>query len=353
VITPPPPTTRPKRPPRTEVKPPPIEPAPAEPPPSDPDPKPDEPPSLSLSTYQGPASTIALSPDGKRLYVGLAADKRWESRSQVFVWDWKARKVLSKLTNHAQPTTCLALSPDGKRLVSCTGINPFARPEATLIEIGADSLPIQMLHEKSIFRVRYSPDGKWIGTVGEDHVLHVWDGESGVLRGLWKQDFFSHGAVAFSPDSKLVAMQGDKNSVLILDIAPKLKPKALMQPEHGDRVRDLQFTPDGKWLLSASDDRTIRVWDVKTRLLLGTLVGHTQGVLSLGVSAKGKYAVSGGADGTVKVWGLEKGKLLRDVFVGQCEVNGVLFTPDAKTVLASTSTGRVYIIKSEVAEDAE
>src|SRR5262249_1850153 len=153
------------------------------------------------------------------------------------------------LTNHSLPTSCLALSPDGKRLVSCTGFNPFARPEATLIQIGDDALPAQLLHEKSILRVRYSADGKLIGTVAEAHHLRGWDGESGALLGVWKQDFFSHACLAFSPDSKYVAMQGDKNTILLLNLFPKLKPKGLLQPGHNDKVMDLQFTPDGKRLL--------------------------------------------------------------------------------------------------------
>ena len=57
---------------------------------------------------------------------------------------------------------------------------------------------------------------------------------------------------------------------------------ALLQIGHDNWVRGLKFHPGGKFLLSASDDKTLRVWDIKNKRNSKTLNAHTHFVTSLG-----------------------------------------------------------------------
>jgi WD40 repeat protein len=72
---------------------------------------------------------------------------------------------------------------------------------------------------------------------------------------------------------------------------------------HTGRVNDLAFSPrDGKWLVSGSEDGTIKVWEGATGKGMATLTGHAGAVKCVKFSQDGKTLVSGSADATIKLW---------------------------------------------------
>ena len=73
----------------------------------------------------------------------------------------------------------------------------------------------------------------------------------------------------------------------------------------------MAVSPDGRRAVSASDDKTLKVWDLETGRELRTLEGHSDGVTGVAVSPDGRRAVSASYDNTLKVWDLESGRELR------------------------------------------
>jgi len=67
------------------------------------------------------------------------------------------------------------------------------------------------------------------------------------------------------------------------------------------------FSPDGKRLLTASNDETVRLWDTKTGALQVTLIGHTSSVFSSAFSPDGKRVFTSGFDGTARLLDAETG----------------------------------------------
>ena len=104
--------------------------------------------------------------------------------------------------------------------------------------------------------------------------------------------------------------------------------------KHGDSVYSVSFSPDGKTLASASEDNTIKLWNLE-RKELKTLKGHDSRVLSVSFSPDGKTLASASEDKTIKLWNLE-GKELKTLKGHDSAVNSVSFSPDGKT-LASAS----------------
>ena len=71
---------------------------------------------------------------------------------------------------------------------------------------------------------------------------------------------------------------------------------------HTDCVMSVSFSPDGKYICSGSDDKTVRLWNVDTGKHVRTLNGHTNNVWSVSFSPDGKYICSGSFDKTVRLW---------------------------------------------------
>lgn len=105
---------------------------------------------------------------------------------------------------------------------------------------------------------------------------------------------------------------------------------------HEGGVTSVDITPDGQFIVSGGEDKTVRVWNSTTRECLWTLKGHEDHVLCIAVTSDGKYAVSGSRDKTVRLWELSTGKCLR-ILRGHTDwVNVVAVTPDGRRAVSGS-----------------
>ena len=74
---------------------------------------------------------------------------------------------------------------------------------------------------------------------------------------------------------------------------------------HSDNVKSVAYSPDGKKIVSGSNDGTIKIWDANTGQCLKTLKGHSGDVWSVAFSPDGTKIISGSWDDTIKIWGEE------------------------------------------------
>ncbi len=116
--------------------------------------------------------------------------------------------------------------------------------------------------------------------------------------------------------------------------------ETVLRDGHAMAVRRAVFSPDGRLLVSVSDDKLVIVWDFVHRKRLKMLTAHTERVNSIAFSSDGKWFATGSHDKKVIVWDavtLEKIRTLRE---HQDAVNAVAFSPDGKW-LASASSGDI------------
>ena len=103
---------------------------------------------------------------------------------------------------------------------------------------------------------------------------------------------------------------------------------------HEGGVGSIALSPNGKRIISASGDKTIKVWDAATGTELMTLRGHEDSVASATLSPNGERIVSGDYDGIIKVWDASTGDELKTLRGHQGAVYGVAFSPDGRRIIS-------------------
>jgi WD40 repeat protein len=114
---------------------------------------------------------------------------------------------------------------------------------------------------------------------------------------------------------------------------------------HSFDVSGVAVTADGKRAVSASEDHTLKVWDLESGRALRTLEGHSDVVSGVAVTADGKRAVSAADDNTLKVWDLESG-LAVATFHCDASVQCCAIAPGG-TIVAGDDAGRVHFLMLE------
>jgi WD40 repeat protein len=390
---------------------------------------------LSFRASEGVIPRIAFSPDGERL-----ATSGWDRTARL--WDAKTGDELMAFRGHREfvnidfgegkggtaargpnvgSVVSLAFSPDGKRLATA-GADYTVRvwditrqpdrvqfpAESTILGFTADGNNLRTLSGKQL-RVRdmetgqieksvelseapsrpvVSPDGRCLAGSCADGKTKAWNIQTG--KGLFA---IRGGLAIFSPDGKhLVTALGDQGgfsqepSVVKLWDAATGKELATLQ-RHEWRIFNLQFTADGKRLVSASADGSVKVWDMEgnrelrdfradfdmnsaafalspdgkqlagigegprplqpavrvyeleTGKEIAVLTGHRLPVRCLAYSPDGKRLASGGQDEEIKLWDIATGQALLSLPEQSGHIQSLVFSPNGHRLAASSPNG--------------
>lgn len=201
-------------------------------------------------------------------------------------------------------TTALAASPDGKWL-AMSGFQEALVVDAITLE------PVQRLVGLSerIESLSFSPDSLRLavtgGSPGRLGEVQVWAIESGTLEVSEHFGFDTISGGRFSPDGTKIVFGCSDNTLRAIDSVTGKQ--VLHQGAHEDWIRACVFTPDGKNIVSAARDMTVKLTEVETQRFVDNITSITPGALRGGVNSLAMHPernefLVGGADGTPKVY---------------------------------------------------
>lgn len=150
----------------------------------------------------------------------------------------------------------------------------------------------------------------------------------------WVQD------VAFSPDSRYVLTGSSDKTVQLWDA---LTGQTLQTFKgHEAPINAVAFSPDGTVAATAGDDRTVRLWDIRTDQAIRTFNGHDKAIWSVVFSPDGTQIATASLDKTARLWDVQTGQVLQTFEDHADEVYGVTFSPDGKHV---ASAGKDQVVR--------
>ena len=164
-------------------------------------------------------------------------------------------------------------------------------------------------HDKPIFAVCYSPDGKSVATACRDGTARIRDADSGRELAVFSGHTGDVNTVSLSPDGRLAATGGDDRTVRLWNIAPP-GPRRLPGPQR-DGVRRRLFARF-KNAGDAGDDELVKLWDTVTARERMSLRGHHGRIMAMAFAPAGNLLATVTRDGHCQIWDLGTGHVRID-----------------------------------------
>ena len=148
-------------------------------------------------------------------------------------------------------------------------------------------------------------------------------------------------AVAVTPDGHFVVSASRDQTLRLWDL--KSRKTIRKFKGHADAVFAVAVTPDGRCAISGSKDRTLRLWDLKSGKTIRKFEGHTDEVYAVAVTSDGRFVVSGSEDHTLRLWNIKRKKAIA-IFTGESAMRSCAIARNGRTIIAGDDTGRVYFV---------
>jgi glucose repression regulatory protein TUP1 len=284
--------------------------------------------------------SVSFSPDS-RLVASGAEDR------VIRLWDFIDERIVRVFTGHEADIYALDFAPSGELVVSGSGdctariwnvhqgncVHVLVHDESTpvlcangdVLAVEAESVPSVPRNsgDTGVTSVVFSPCSRFVATGSLDTFVRIFDVATGVLLDRLTGHEDSVYSVSFRSDGRQLASGSLDRTVRLWDI-PDYGPASDLAAEqrtahlpratqscvlegHKDFVLSVAFAADGRFVASGSKDRSVCVWDTRTKSCIATLQGHKNSVISVALASRGSNELvlaSGSGDQRARIWRL-------------------------------------------------
>ncbi|GAA5808876.1 hypothetical protein MFLAVUS_002275 [Mucor flavus] len=301
------------------------------------------------SIYTG--GKVVITDDAKLLISTLDED--------IMVTELETGKLVHKLEGDTEIVTTMAVKPDGKHLISASR-SLFIH--IWDLEKGQNVRKIKA-HDAPIIVMDIDKTSTLVATGSADASIKIWD----IDKGFCTHNLRGHGgvisAVKFHNHNGkwYVASGADDCQVRIWDLQTRSCIAVLQS--HVSVIRGLDFSADGKYLISGSRDKVVNVWDWQAKELRATYpifeTIETVGFLEKNVLIAGKFGeqwqdadifYTGGDSGLIKLWDLKTGKLIKAQEPEKNSIHtisDVVYIQETQTLAAVTNDQNILMYSLE------
>jgi WD40 repeat protein len=277
--------------------------------------------------HDSPAMSLALSSDGRRIVSG-GFDQT------VRVWDAQTGEEVAVLSGHTGSIDSVSMSADGSRIFASDG---FAFRDCTVRVWNGETFEqfgvIDLREGARMLKI--NPDASRI-LVGNEDALSLWDART--FEKIASVNFGHANSVpsaAFMPDgSRIVVHCSDKLSgyFVLLHAADLTEIAKFDGPAGWNQA--LAVSSDGRRIVTAGAAK-VHVWDAADFKAIAVLEGHTKPIFSVSFSGDGRFIVSASSDSTVRVWCTSSFRELRKLTGHNNGIFSVAVNHDGSRIVSS------------------
>jgi WD40 repeat protein len=313
--------------------------------------KPSQPQGTLLLTYdihRSGLSSVAWAPDGTRIASGGGND------GIIHIWDAYTGETLSTYRGHINgvlPQVWRVLwSPDSTAIVSSGNRaevqvwNPLNGQKIASYKGHSHVAP-------TIASLAWSPDGQKIAStninMGLDKAIHIWNAKTG--HGITKIEIYplimrwnasSLGAVAWTPDSTRIAC-GLDGEIRIFNVRNSMQVRSYKTSSKGTYFY-LDYSSDGT-RLACANAHNAQIWDTTRDIHLLTYIDHRKDIRQLAWSPDGKYIATASEDTTVHIWDPDTGTRIYTYTGHNKIVASVTWSPDSTRIASACRDGIIHV----------
>ncbi|TWT47091.1 translocation protein TolB [Thalassoglobus neptunius] len=222
------------------------------------------------------------------------------------LWEWPLGRKILEVQGHRDLIYDAEVSPDGTLLATCSYDKDIILWDVKTGE------PLRTLsgHNGAVYDIAFSPDGTTLASASADATCKIWRVRDGARLDTLGQPLREQYCVTFSPDGNHIAAGGADNRIRVWKFLSRsearINPIVSARFAHEGPIVQLQYTADGKSLVSVSDDRSIKVWETAGLTETQVFENQPEVAMALSISPKGNQFVVGRMDGTLDFYPIKK-----------------------------------------------